>query len=349
MLYRPTPPLSAVFPRRLALTMAIASLTLVLFFFEWRPSWLSLLPRVFGPAAAAVLVYSLTERWPRRLPRRLNRWVLQVTTTTATVLATVFAFYQLSNVPGEPPFWEVQGRLNGFFALSFWGMLISSWTAFGALLRDRDALIASAERKRGEIERQALDARLRLLQAQVEPHFLFNTLSNIQGLVDSGSPRASTVLSSLITYLRAAVPRLNQPCHNLGQELEMVKAYLSLMHLRMPDRLTYKVESAAGLEKLRCSPMALMTLVENAIQHGIDPSLEGGRVELQIKRLNNGRCLATVLDTGVGLKPTSRGLGTGLVTLRERLKLTFDGLAELRMSEVYPHGILAEIEFPAQS
>ena len=218
-----------------------------------------------------------------------------------------------------------------------------------ALLRDRDAAIVKVERKRGEIERQAVDARLRLLQAQVEPHFLFNTLSNIQGLVDAGSPRASGVLSSLVIYLRAAVPRLTQPNHNIGHEVEMVSAYLALMHMRIPDRLTYKVDADADLHMLRCPPLALMTLVENAIRHGIDPSLEGGSIEVRVKRLSDGRCLAGVRDTGIGLNQTSRGIGTGLSTLRERLKLTFDGTTDLRISEVQPHGILAEIEFPAET
>ncbi|MEP6506376.1 MAG: ATP-binding protein, partial [Betaproteobacteria bacterium] len=88
---------------------------------------------------------------------------------------------------------------------------------------------------------------------------------------------------------------------------------------------------------------------ENAVRHGVDPGVDGGRIEVRIRRLDNGRCLAAVSDTGVGLQPTSRGLGTGLATLRERLQLAFDGRAELRLSEVQPHGVLAEIEFPAET
>jgi hypothetical protein len=334
--------------KRIAVTLVIASLLFALMGPNWKPSWHSLVPRIYVPALAGLLAYSLVERWPRRLPRAVGRWVLQVLATTLAVPAVVLAFYLSTITPGQPPFWDVPERMNGFLILGFLGMMIGSWTAMSALLRQRDALVVKAERARGAVERQALDARLRLLQAQVEPHFLFNTLANVQGLVDAGSPQASPVLASLVAYLRAAVPRLSQPVYRLGQELDMVRAYLALMQMRLPDRLQFEVEADPALEPLRCPPMALMTLVENAVRHGIDPSLDGGRIELRVRRLNNGRCLAAVRDTGVGLQPTSRGLGTGLATLRERLQLAFDGRAELRLSEVHPHGVLAEIEFPAE-
>jgi hypothetical protein len=335
--------------KRLLVTLVIASLLFAVMAANWKPSWHSLAPRIYVPALAGLLAYSLLERWPRRLPRAIGRWVLQVLATALVVPAVVLGFYLSTIVPDQPPFWDVPERFNGFLILGFMGSFVGSWTAMTAQLRQRDALIVQAERARGETERQALDARLRLLQAQVEPHFLFNTLANVQGLVDAGSPQASPVLASLIAYLRAAVPRLSQPVYRLGQELEMVRAYLALMNLRIPDRLQFLIEASPDVEALRCPPMALMTLVENAVRHGIDPSLAGGRIDLRVRRLDNGRCLASVRDTGVGLQATSRGLGTGLATLRERLALAFDGQAELRLSEVHPYGVLAEIEFPAQT
>ena len=198
-----------------------------------------------------------------------------------------------------------------------------------------------------ELERKALDARLRLLQAQVEPHFLFNTLANVQALVDAGSPQASSVLKSLIAYLRAAVPRMHEPATTLGQELELVRAYLELMQMRMPDRLQFALHIEPAATQLQCPPMTLLTLVENAVRHGIDPSEEGGRIEVDVW-LRDDRCLVRVTDTGVGLKATGSGLGTGLSTLRERLQLAFGGDAQLRLTEVEPHGVCAELEFPAR-
>jgi len=335
--------------KRLRVTLIAASLIFGLLAFNWGSPLESLASRVYVPAIAALLLFSLFERWPRRLPRPLARWALQLVAVTLVVPALELAFYLSTITPGEPPFWDVRDRMNGFLFLCSLGMLVSSWVAMAALLHQRDALVLQSEREHAELERQALDAQLRLLQAQVEPHFLFNTLANVQALVDAGSPRASPVLASLVAYLRAAVPRLSEPRNRLGQELEMVRAYLALMQLRLPDRLQFDVQVAPGLEALRCPPMTLLTPVENAVRHGIDPSLEGGRIDVCVRRLPSGRCLAEVRDTGVGLQPNSQGLGTGLSTLRERLRLAFDGQAELRLSEVQPHGVLTEIELPAET
>jgi LytS/YehU family sensor histidine kinase len=188
---------------------------------------------------------------------------------------------------------------------------------------------------------------MHLLQAQVAPHFLFNTLANVQALVDTGSPQASAVLRSLVAYLRAAVPRLNEPVTTFGRELQLVKAYLELMHMRMPDRLKFALHVDDAALALRCPPMTLLTLVENAVRHGIDPSEEGGRIDITIERRGD-RCFVRVVDTGVGLRPTDQGLGTGLSTLRERLKLIFGADAELRVRAEEPHGVCAELDLPAR-
>ena len=333
--------------KRLLVTLLAASLLFGLIAPNWQAPLDALAARVFVPALVALIAFGLFERWPRLLPRPLARWALQVVSAVLAIPATVMMFYFSTQTPDAPAFWDVPDRMNGFLLLCSLGTLVSSWVAMAALVRQRDALVQHSERARSQLERQALDAKLRLLQAQVEPHFLFNTLANVQALVDARSPRASTVLASLVAYMRAAVPQLSEPHNRLGRELKMVRAYLELMQLRLPDRLQFNVHIEPGLEPLRCPPMTLLTLVENAVQHGIDPSLDGGRIDVSVQRLPDGRCLAAVRDTGVGLQASSRGLGTGLSTLRERLRLAFDGQAELRLSEVQPHGVLAEVEFTA--
>ncbi len=335
--------------KRLRVTLIAAScIFLALLVLTWEEQFYRLAPLVYVPALLALGMFNLLERWPRRVPEPLARWAVQVIAVAAVMPVVELVFFISATQPGAPPFWRVESRAGSFGALTFLGMLVSSWVAMTALMRERDESTKRAERARGELERQALDARLRLLQAQVEPHFLFNTLANVQALVDIGSPRASPVLASLVSYLRAAVPRLSEPVNRLGQELEMARAYLALMQMRLPDRLQFSVAAEAGLERLRCPPTALLTLVENAVRHGIDPSLEGGRIDVSVK-LRGDRCVAEVRDTGVGITSGSAGLGTGLSTLRERLALAFDGAAELRLTEVMPQGVLAEIEFPAQT
>jgi len=298
----------------------------------------------------AMLVFGLCEQWPARLPNWLARWVWQLIGVVVSIpFGALLAYYWTTG--GHPNFAGEPLRVSGFFGMCFSGILFGPWVALGAMVRQRDALARhqalAFQLERSELERQALDARMRLLQAQVQPHFLFNTLANVRALVNTGSPRASAVLDSLIAYLRAAVPRLDEPATTLGQEVQLVRAYLELMHMRIPDRLQFSLHVDEAAHGLRCPPMAVLTLVENAVRHGIDPSEEGGRIEVNIA-LRDGRCSARVIDTGVGLQQAGNGLGTGLSTLRERMQLTFGGDARLSLTGVVPHGVCAELDFPAQ-
>src|SRR5512146_873403 len=298
----------------------------------WKSGAMSLLVRTVALGFIAMLVFGLFEQWPRRLPAWLARWVLQVVGVAIAMPVATFVIYVLSTKAGAPAFWHDKDRLEGFAGLTFLGVLLAPWFALAALVRQKDALARhqalAFDLERSELERQASDARLHLLQAQVAPHFLFNTLANVQAVVDAGSPRASAVLRSLIAYLRAAVPRLHEPATTLGRELQLVQAYLELMHMRMPDRLQFALHVDETTRSLRCPPMTLLTLVENAVRHGIDPSEEGGRIDIDVQRAGD-RCRVRVRDTGVGLRHAGDGLGTGLSTLRERLKLTFGGEAQL--------------------
>ena len=300
---------------------------------------------------AVLLAFGLFEQWPARLPTWLARWALQVLAVAFVVPWTVLAIYLAITGADQPPFWRNEMRLSGFMLMTVSGLLVAPWTAVAALFRQRDfaarSQALSFELERSELERKALDSRLRLLQAQVEPHFLFNTLANVRELVHAGSPQASTVLDSLIAYLRAAVPRLHDPTTTMEQELQLVRAYLELMHMRMPDRLQFALQVDEAALGVRCPPTTLLTLVENAVRHGIDPSEEGGRIEVRVE-VQDGRCRAQVVDTGVGLQKSSDGLGTGLSTLRERLQLVFGGDAQLHLVALDPHGARAELDFPAQ-
>jgi signal transduction histidine kinase len=336
--------------RSLAVALALSVAVGLLLRFHWTTRPAALMIRTVTLGLIAAVVFGLFERWPKRLPRWFARWVLQVVGVgVAMPLATV-TIYFLSTRPGAPPFWLEKERMDGFMMLTFLSILLAPWTALAALLRQKEAFARhqamTFELERSELERQALDARLHLLQAQVAPHFLFNTLANVQALVDAGSPQASAVLRSLVAYLRAAVPRLDEPSTTLGRELQLVEAYLELMHMRMPDRLRFELHVDESLLVLRCPPTTLLTLVENAVRHGIDPSEEGGRIDIHLQRQGN-RCLIRVLDSGVGLRQTDHGLGTGLSTLRERLELYFDRDALLRVTAQEPRGVCAELDLPA--
>ena len=337
--------------KRVAFTLSFSFCWGALFSLGWNSGFWSAVERFVGVGLVAMMAFGLFEQWPRRLPRWLPRWVLQVVAVAACVPVVTVTMWIWSTPPGAPPFWEVEERMTGFGTLTGFGIFMSPWVALGALVRQKEALAREQalelELTQSEMERQALDARLNLLQAQVAPHFLFNTLANVQALVDSGSPKASEVLRSLVAYLRAAVPRLNEAATTLGQELELVRAYLELMRMRMPDRLQFELQADDSALGLRCPPMTLLTLVENAIRHGIDPAEEGGRIEVEVRRLED-RCRVVVSDDGAGLQATDRGLGTGLAALRERLELVFGAAASLTIRSREPRGVVAIVQFPAR-
>lgn len=334
--------------RRVRTVAIVCALFVLLFSFGWNASMGHLVARVYGVGFTLLLVFGVFEQWPRRLPSWMARWALQVVAVGVTVPLAFLVAFVVTTEPGAPPFWKTP-RLEGYMTFTFLGMLVAPWTALAALLRHREAKVEKQaidfELERSEMARQALDARMRLLTAQAQPHFLFNTLANVQALVEAGSPRAPQLLQSLTDYLRAAVPRLDGSANTLGQELELVRAYLALMQMRMPDRLAFALHIDPALHPRRCPPMTLLTLVENAVQHGIDPSEEGGRIDVHAEALADGRCRLRVVDTGVGLQATGAGLGTGLAALRERLLWAYGSSATLELSEVLPHGVQATIEF----
>jgi signal transduction histidine kinase len=342
----------AKLPRRVAVALTNSIGVGLLLIHGWKGSPSTLFLRTIIIGLAATTAFALFEAWPRTLPRWVQRWALQVVAVGAVMPVTTVAIYMLSTPGGAPPFWNDPDRMNGWTHLTVAAILLAPWTALAAIVRQKEAFARDQKLafalERSELERQALDARLHLLQAQVAPHFLFNTLANVQALVDAGSPHASTVLRSLTAYLRAAVPILHESAATIDHELRLVRPYLELMQMRMPDRLAYAINVDRTALNVRCPPTMVLTLVENAVRHGIDPSEEGGRIDVEVKRVGE-RCVVRVTDTGAGLQQPGNGLGTGLTTLRERLQLIFGDTAQLRLTSGAQRGVAVEIDLPAHT
>jgi len=338
--------------RRVAVGLTMSIAVALLLTTTWGGSRSALFLRAIILGLSGTAVFSLFEVWPRRLPRWIQRWALQVVAVGVGMPVTTLLIYFLSTPQNAAPFWENPARFSGWSHLTIAGILFAPWTALTAIVRQKEAFARDQELtfalERSELERQALDARLHLLQAQVAPHFLFNTLANVQALVDAGSPHASVVLRSLTAYLRAAVPLLHEPAATIDRELQLVRPYLELMQMRMPDRLEYALSVDPAALSVRCLPTTLLTLVENAVRHGIDPSEEGGRIDVDIARRGE-RCVVRVTDTGAGLRQSENGLGTGLMALRERLQLIFGDAAHLRLTPNSPQGAIVEIDMPAST
>jgi LytS/YehU family sensor histidine kinase len=197
-------------------------------------------------------------------------------------------------------------------------------------------------------EKQAVQAQLRLLQAQIEPHFLFNTLATVQSQIKRSPDRAFTMLDHLIGYLRQSLTASRAEQGTLAQEFDRLRHYLALLQIRMGDRLQVSLDLDPALAERPFAPMLLQPLVENAIRHGLEPKVEGGRLSVQAAVIKAGeRCCITITDTGLGFgaNPDSAGTGLGLSHVRERLALLYDGHAELTVTDAMP-GTCITIELP---
>lgn len=188
----------------------------------------------------------------------------------------------------------------------------------------------AARAERAEMGRKLAEAQLAMMQAQIEPHFLYNTLASVQYLVRHDSRAADFLLTQLIRYLRHAMPRLRQTMSTLEQEFELADAYLQIARLRMGGRLSVTVELPAALHEVPFPPLILQTLVENALKHGVEPKPGSARIDVSAER-RDGVVLLQVTDDGVGLgaAKATAGSGTGLPNIRERLQGIYGDLASL--------------------
>lgn len=284
--------------------------------------------------------------------QRKTNWFLFVPILAAAVVAGVFLGSHLAA-------WLLGMRINiansisgerGVSALLFTVFATGAATVFFA---GRDRLLqaraeAALEKARAEaVERQALQAQLQRLQAQIEPHMLFNTLANLQGLIALDPVRAQAMLDQLITYLRATLSAARAERTTLGQEFALLDAYLGLMSVRMGARLSYNLDLPDSLRNLELPPMLLQPLVENAIAHGLEPNVAGGHVQVTARAADGGLELL-VSDTGRGLDagPGKPGTGLGLVNIRERLRGLYGERASFSL-DAAPQGALARIILPA--
>ena len=277
-----------------------------------------------------------------RLPREVVQvGAIVVGSFVGTVLAGIVKGRDIRHMFGE--------RLEGVsitmgLGIGFGCVVVAWYILREKHARERERMMR-AEAERHQLEKNVLEARLALMQAQVEPHFLFNTLANVQHLVETDPPEASRVLDSLIKYLRAALPQMRESTTNLGRELEMARAFLEINRVRMGSRLQFAIEVPETLKTHAFPPMMLISLVENAVKHGVDPCCDCGTITIRARE-DEGRLRVSVEDTGEGIKP-KKGGGVGLSNIRERLKALYGTSARLVIEEREPRGVVASIEVPA--
>lgn len=244
-------------------------------------------------------------------------------------------------------------RAENLGVLLFLTAVVIKIVAGGKRRSDIAAREATARAEHESIERRIAEAELAAMQAQIEPHFLFNTLGSVEALIEIDPPRAARTQRSLIEYLRAAMPqmRVAGASNTLGQQVELSRAFLEIMKVRMEERLEYQFSIPEGLSSAEFPPMMLQTLVENSIKHGLEPKAAGGRIEVQAE-VAHGKLRVAVVDSGVGMSPgkaATAGNGIGLANVRERLKLMYGEGASLVYDAPAAGGTRAVIELPYRS
>jgi len=224
------------------------------------------------------------------------------------------------------------------------GSIITYFFSSREQIAESQAQAQEEKIKRLTSEKKAAEANLKLLQAQIEPHFLFNTLSNALSLLDTDPKKGKSMLVDFIQYLRASLSKIREQKATLGQEMEMIQAYLNIFKVRMGDRLHYKIDLPEKLKANTFPPMLIQPLVENAIKHGLEPKVDGGEIFIS-GEVKDGLFRLEVVDTGDGFKG-DKNFGMGLSNIRERLQTLYGNSGRLILKENEPSGLKATIEVP---
>ena len=226
-----------------------------------------------------------------------------------------------------------------FFAIPITYFLLSL-----AKFQDYETQLQTEKIKRLTLEKQSVLEELKMLQAQIEPHFLFNTLSNLKSLLDEDVKKGKLMLEELNEFLKISLQRTRQKTISLSQELELVKHYLNIYKIRMAERLTYEIIADKEIKKTSLSPLIIQPLVENAIKYGLEPKIEGGKIAIKCSVKDNF-LIIDISDTGRGLD-TNHEIGIGINNVSQRLNNLYGNNAKLIVKENNPCGTKAIIKVP---
>ena len=289
---------------------------------------------------------SVSQQRHQEALRRARKRVKEIRSfyVSLSIYAVVVPFLWLLNFSMGGKIWAYWPTLGWGLGLTIHGFTVfAGGSFFGGEWENRkvEELMARENLKAVSGEKQLVQAQMRMLQAQIEPHFLFNTLATIQSLIAKTPDKAELMMENFIAYLRQSLTASRAQEGTVKQEFDLLKHYLELLKIRMGNRLQFDLLIDAGLEIEPLAPMLLQPLVENAIKHGLEPKIEGGRVTVTAKRVstNIGAMMQlSVIDNGLGFAetPDSKGTGLGLSNLRERLQVLYDGGASLTVADAKP-------------
>ncbi|MEQ1518065.1 MAG: sensor histidine kinase [Usitatibacteraceae bacterium] len=275
-------------------------------------------------------------------------WVVTLFYTALGTLIVTVALWGFALATGRTGMAGWIGSREQVFTSTVISLFISLVLAMAWKRRSEELTVQIAlaeERERAEAsDRSAAQANLRALQAQIEPHFLFNTLANVTSLIHSHPDDAKRMLENFIEYLRATLATTREAHTTVGSEFDMMKKFLSILKIRMGDRLEVHLDLDPELAAATMPPMLLQPLIENAIKHGLEPKLEGGSISMKAERKGDRLCIS-VIDTGLGFgnKPSN---GIGLKNVRERVEKLFGNAGGVSSEENQPCGTRVVVTIP---
>lgn len=302
----------------------------------------STLSVVIVAVTVIVAVVIAFNRMPWRGSRQIAALVVIVVASSA--LGTMLLLLWTIEVTGMFDAPIVRGFGGTWPRYLLMGLLFAGAYTYFRRKREAAASMRQLEVDRAQLEQRMAEARLTVLQAQIEPHFLFNTLANVKRLYATESAAASVMLDNLMRYLAIALPQMRETESTVDRETALAQAYLNIQKIRMGRRLEFTVEVPERLRDARIPPMMLLTLVENAIKHGLNPLPQGGYIRISARAIDDNLTIE-VSDSGRGFTKTS-GIGTGVANLRARLSAQYGSAASLALALNATRGVTATITLP---
>ena len=318
---------------------------------QWlRWFWRRLYPTALMAIVMHLAVMAALNRY--RTADRRQYFAVAAAVVVPCALGVLFKLHVLGILYMKPRVtdWYYESA-GGFYAWYFvryavLGLLFAAVYTMYRQEQQRMQVLQQTELDRSRLREQMAEARLQALAAQIEPHFLFNTLANVRSLYQVDPAAASRMLDNLVRYLGIALSRMRASESTIGREVALADAFLGVQKTRMGDRLRYSIDVPPDLEDAPLPPMMLLTLVENAIKHGLSPVLEGGAIDIRATE-RDGLVTIRVADTGRGFAK-SLGGGSGLANIRARLSAIFGTGAGLRLALNEPSGVVATIVLPTR-
>jgi sensor histidine kinase YesM len=316
---------------------------------DWFGKWLAfdfMSTLLVATGAALILVPTLNLAPTRTVPRIV---VIVSMTGVATVVLALLRVASMSPMHGYYPDDHLLDRYIPRLVMQYSVWVLLAVVAAELFRRETINIEAAhqADLDRATLEGELLAARLQVLRAQVEPHFLFNTLGTVRRLYDTEPAAGRAMLENLMRYLEIALPHMKAEMSQLQDELALARAFLNVQKVRMGDRLAFSIDFPLDLAPVALPSMMVLTLVENAIKHGLAPLRAGGAVRVEAEEREGQRLVVTVSDTGRGFGAgASQGSGTGIANLRARLSAMYGGGASVAFASAEPQGAIATLSIP---